>query len=150
MKKSFQTIVFLATLIILNSCRTDSGNERLAGASQKVGKSAATAVKGIKEGIENVTKINVELGEKLKNSGLSLGKTKLGSKGGGRHNLLNIYMIFDKKMNKNVTIKVYNRQNEEIGRSKTLVTADEGEAKFIDFLFDKRTNIDRDYKIIME
>jgi hypothetical protein len=31
-----------------------------------------------------------------------------------------------------------------------LVTGEAGEAKYVDFIFDKRTNIDRDYKIVLE
>lgn len=151
MKKS--SIIRLGMLLcvgLLTHCRTDSGNEKLSGATEKVGKSAATAVKGIKAGIEKATKINIELSEALKGRGLSLGKTKLDSKNGGRHNSLNVYMIFDKKINKSVLVRVLNNQNEEIGRSKSLITGDAGEAKYVDFTFDKRTNIDRDYKILME
>jgi hypothetical protein len=147
MKKLILSL-FLANLFI--ACRTESGNERLQGATEKVGESAAKAVKGIKAGIEKATKINIELSENLKNRGLSLGKTKLDSKNGGRHNVLNIYLIFDKKLNRNVLLKVLNNQNEEIGRTKSLISGDAGDAKYLDFIFDKRTNIDRDFKILME
>jgi hypothetical protein len=143
------TIALLVTLGVL-SCRTESGNERLEGASEKVGTSAAKVVSGLKSGIEKVAKINIELSEALKTKGLSLGKSKLESKNGGRHNMLNVYLIFDKKMNRNITMKAFNKQNEEIGRTKLLVTGEAGEAKYVDFIFDKRTNIDRDYKIVLE
>ncbi len=145
-----KVILFLITIGLNTSCLTDSGNEKLANASKNVGQSAAKVVSGLKTGIEKVAKINIELSENLKNRGLSLGKTKLDSKNGGRHNMLNVYVIFDKKINKNVIVKVYNNQNEEIGRTKSLISGDAGEAKYIDFIFDKRTNIDRDYKIVME
>jgi hypothetical protein len=144
--------ITLAILVgsIVFSCRTESGNERMQAATEKVGETASKAVKGLKTGIEKATKINIELSENLKTRGLTLGKTKLDSKNGGRHNMLNIYMIFDKKMNRNVLLKVFNNQNEEIGRTKTLISGDAGEAKYFDFIFDKRTNIDRDFKIMME
>ena len=105
----------------------------------------------IKNGrIEKVAKINIDLSENLKTRGLSLGKTKLDSKNGGRHNMLNVYLIFDKKISRIVLAKVLNNQNEEIGRTKTQISGDAGEAKYVDFIFDKRTNIDRDFKIIVE
>ena len=47
---------------------------------------------------QQATKIKIDLSENLKNRGLSTGKITLGSKG-GRHNMLNVYMIFDKKIN---------------------------------------------------
>jgi hypothetical protein len=143
-------LFLLISSISMYSCRTESGNERLQGATEKVGESASKAVKGLKAGIEKATKVNIELSENLKTRGLSLGKTKLDSKNGGRHNMLNVYVIFDKKMNRNVLLKVFNNQNEEVGRTKTLISGNEGEAKYIDFIFDKRTNIDRDFKIRME
>lgn len=147
----FKNYLFcLCIFILVNSCRTETGNERMQGATEKVGETASKAVKGLKTGIEKATKINIELSDNLKTRGLTLGKTKLDSKNGGRHNMLNIYMIFDKKMNRNVLLKVFNNQNEEIGRTKTLITGDAGEAKYFDFIFDKRTNIDRDFKIVME
>ena len=150
MKKTINYIFCLGLSIGALGCRTDSGNEKLANASKNVGQSAAKVVSGLKTGIEKVAKINIELSENLKTRGLSLGKIKLDSKNGGRHNMLNVYVIFDKKINKNVTVKVYNNQNEEIGRTKSLITGDAGDAKYFDFIFDKRTNIDRDFKIVME
>lgn len=150
MRKIIQTLSIVGIYALTLSCRTDSGNEKLANASKNVGQSAAKVVSGLKSGIEKVAKINIELSENLKTRGLSLGKTKLDSKNGGRHNMLNVYVIFDKKINKNVTVKVYNNQNEEIGRTKSMISGDAGDAKYFDFIFDKRTNIDRDFKIVME
>lgn len=150
MKILSKSIVLFAIASISIACRTESGNERLQGATEKVGQSAAKAVKGLKTGIEKATKINIELSENLTSRGLSLGKTKLDSKNGGRHNMLNVYMIFDKKLNRSLLAKVFNNQNEEIGRTKTQISGDAGEAKYIDFIFDKRTNIDRDFKIVVE
>ncbi len=135
--------------VVCFSCATDEGNEKLANASEKVGKSTANAVKGIKKGIEKVTQINIEVSETLKNKGISTGKVKLDSKG-GRHNLLNVYMIFEKNINRTISLKVYNSDGLELGRSKTLVKGNAGDAIFVDFLFDTRTNIDRDNKVIME
>jgi hypothetical protein len=59
-------------------------------------------------------------------------------------------MIFDKKMNRNVTMKVLDAEGLELGRTKVLVKGEPGDAKFVDFVFDTRTNIDRDNKIVME
>jgi hypothetical protein len=143
-------ILYISLVAINMACRTDSGNEKLANASKNVGTSAAKVVSGLKSGIEKVSKINIELNENLKARGLSVGKTKLDSKNGGRHNLLNVYLIFDKNIHKTVIMKVYNNQNEEVGRSKLLLMGSAGEAKYVDFIFDKRTNIDRDYKVVVE
>lgn len=145
------TLYFSALVLAfsMQNCRTEEGNEKLTDASKKVGESASSIVKGVKSGIEKASKINIDISDELKNRGISNGKVELSSKG-GHHNVLNIYMIFDKKVNRNITVKVANSQGLEIGRAKTLVTADAGDAKYIDFVFDKRTNIDRDNKITMQ
>ncbi len=147
MKKLLLTFVFAQT--VLFSCQTEEGNEKLADAGQTVGKSAATIAKSVKSGIEQATKIKIDLSENLKNRGLSTGKITLGSKG-GRHNVLNVYLIFDKRINRSVTMKVMDAEGLELGRTKVLVKGEPGDAKFIDFVFDTRTNIDRDNKIVME
>lgn len=145
MKKS----EIILACFFLFSCRTEAGNEQLAGASEKVGESAATVVKSVKSGIEKISKINIQLSEGLTSKGISTGKISLSSKG-GRHNLLSVYMIFEKNVNKNIVVKVVNSQGLEVGRSKVLVKAEAGDAKIIDFVFDKRTNIDRDNVISMD
>ena len=140
---------FLIAQVTLISCSTEDGNEKLGQASEKVGKSAATVVKSVKEGIEKVAKIKIDVSESLKAKGISTGKVTLNSKN-GRHNLLNVYLIFDKNINRNITLKVYDSEGLEMGRAKALVKGIAGEAKYFDFLFFERTNIDRDNKIIME
>jgi hypothetical protein len=45
---------------------------------------------------------------------------------------------------------VYNSDGVELGRTKAMVQGEAGDAQFVDFIFDKRTNIDRDHKVIME
>jgi hypothetical protein len=147
MKKLLITLLFAQTTLL--SCQTDAGNEKLADAGETVGKSAATIAKSVKSGIEKATKIKIDISENLKTRGLSTGKITLGNKG-GRHNVLNVYMIFDKKMNRNVTMKVLDAEGLELGRTKVLVKGEPGDAKFVDFVFDTRTNIDRDNKIVME
>ncbi|MGL4629954.1 MAG: hypothetical protein ACRCVT_02015 [Leadbetterella sp.] len=145
-----RTLLTLVVLVGFMACQTDKGNERLSDASEKLGKSTSTVYKGIKKGVENATKINIELTDVLKNKGLSLGKVKLDSKNGGKHNVLNVYMIFDKTFKKSISLKVYDADNVEVGRTKQLIIGKEGEAKYIDFEFDKNTNIDRDHKVVME
>ncbi|HLO43098.1 MAG TPA: hypothetical protein VK175_02120 [Leadbetterella sp.] len=147
MKKLLITLLFAQTALL--SCQTDEGNEKLAEAGETVGKSAATIAKSVKSGIEKATKININISENLKTRGLSTGKVTLGSKG-GRHNVLNVYMIFEKRINRNLTMKVLDADGLELGRTKVLVKGEAGDAKFVDFVFDTRTNIDRDNKIVME
>ena len=149
MKKFGIVTVVAGSMFFFQSCRTEEGNQKLANTSEKVGESAASIVKGMKSGIEKASAIKIDITEELKNRGVSNGKVALNSKG-GHHNVLNVYMVFDKKINRNIIVKVQDSQGLEIGRSKVLVAAEAGDAKFIDFVFDKRTDIDRDNKITMQ
>jgi hypothetical protein len=147
MKKILLSVLF-ASLSLL-SCRTEEGNEKLAEAGETVGKSAATIAKSVKSGIEKATKITIDVSENLKTKGLSTGKITLDSKE-GRHNVLNVYLIFEKRINRTLTMKVLDSEGLELGRTKALVKGEVGDAKFVDFVFDSRTNIDRDNKIVLE
>ncbi|MFC3809603.1 hypothetical protein [Lacihabitans lacunae] len=149
LKNSIVFVSFGAVLIFAQSCRTDEGNEKLQNVGQKVGVSASKVVKGVKSGIEKAVKINIGLSESLKNRGVSCGRVELGNEG-GRHNKLSVYMIFDKAINRNVTVKVVDNQGLEVGRCKALLKGAAGDTKYVDFVFDKRTNIDRDFVITME
>lgn len=145
-----QSLIFAGlSVLALSNCTSDQGNERLGEASEKVGTSAATVVKKVKSGIEKVSKINLEISEALKNKGLSNGKIDLGSQG-GHHNKLSVYMIFDKNFNRTVSLKVKDSNGIEIGRTKKLIKGTAGDAQYIEFVFDKHTNIDRDHSILME
>lgn len=57
-------------------------------------------------------------------------------------NIISAYLIFNNDINQDVTIKVFSPAGQEYGRVKQQVKAQKGEARYVDFVFDKRTNID--------
>jgi hypothetical protein len=131
--------------IIFSSC------DRLGNSTEKIGETAGSMVKGIETGVKKARAINLTYTERLIEKGITNGKVTLKSdKSGGTDNLLSVYLIFSKRFKGKVLAKAYDNQGLEMGRSTIKIDAQEGDAGFYDFYFDKRTNIDRDGKIVLE
>jgi hypothetical protein len=144
MRKSLQ-ISAIVLSIMLSSC------DRLSNSTEKIGETAGDMVKGIETGVKKARAINLTYTESLTNKGISNGKVTLkNDKEGGTDNLLSVYLIFSKRFKGKILAKVYDNQGLEMGRSTIKVDAQDGDAGFYDFRFDKRTNIDRDGRIVLE
>ena len=138
------TVSILALFIILSSC------DRLSNSTEKIGETAGDMVKGIETGVKKARAINITYTESLANKGITNGKVSLKNDKEGTDNLLSIYLIFSKRFKGKVSAKAYDNQGLEMGRSSVKVDTQAGDAGFYDFHFDKRTNIDRDGKIVLE
>ena len=138
------TISTLSLLIISSSC------DRLNNSTEKIGETAGDMVKGIETGVKKARAINITYRESLSIKGITNGKVSLKNDKDGTDNLLSIYLIFSKKFKGKVSAKAYDNQGLEMGRSSVKIDVQDGDAGFYDFHFDKRTNIDRDGKIVLE
>ena len=134
----------VALSVILSSC------DRLSNSSEKIGQTAGDVVKGIESGVKKARAINVTYTESLTEKGISNGKVTLKNDKEGTDNLVSVYLIFSKKFKGKIIAKAYDNQGLEMGRSSIKVEVDGGDAGFYDFHFDKRTNIDRDGRIVLE
>jgi hypothetical protein len=144
MKKVLKLSV-IALSVMLSSC------DKLSNSTEKIGETAGDMVKGIESGVKKARAINLSYTESLTEKGISNGKVTLkNDKTGGTDNLLSVYLIFSKKFRGKILAKAYDNQGLEMGRSTIKVEAQEGDAGFYDFHFDKRTNIDRDGRIVLE
>lgn len=130
--------------LILFSC------DRLSNTTEKIGETAGGMVKGIETGVKKARAINLNYTESLTGKGISNGKVTLKNDREGTDNLLSVYLIFSKKFKGKIIAKVYDNQGLEMGRSSIKVEVQDGDAGFYDFHFDKRTNIDRDGRIVLE
>lgn len=82
------------------------------------------------------------MSDALKSKGIETGKILVSSSDSATDNVLTIYIIIENDFSKMVVAKVYDEQGLEYGRAKQLIEGKKGDAKYFDFLFDKRTNID--------
>ena len=147
--KLFLYFIFFV-LVVITSCSTSSVKENLEKAGDAAGQTAGKLAKGIQSGMNKTFDVKVELPEQLAKQGITLGKTIVSSDKEGTDNLLSVYFIFSENYKGSITAKVFDAQLQEMGRAIQPVEAVKGEAKFIDFHFDKRTNIDSDSKLTLE
>ena len=138
------TITILALSVILASC------DKLSNSTEKIGETAGDMVKGIETGVKKARAINITYTKSLSTKGITNGKVSLKNDKEGTDNLLSIYLIFSKRFKGKVSAKAYDNQGLEMGRSFVKIDVEGGDAGFYDFHFDKRTNIDRDGKVVLE
>lgn len=147
-----KTVHFLsiATICLFASCSTCEVKEKAGKAGKEAGEVLGEFASGISNGVEESVEVNVELSEELKAKGIQFGKTIVSAANEGKDNLLSVYVIFNQDFKGTFTAKAFDRQGLEMGRIKLEVAGKNGDARFIDFNFDKRTNIDNDSKITIE
>jgi hypothetical protein len=142
------SIIFM--MVFFTSC--DWAKKKTKDTVNKTGeiiaKTGSEFVDGVSKGIEKTFNNEIELGENLKNRGIQLGKIKINSSDSTSDNILNVYVIFGNDFDQNILVKVMNEDGQEYGRSNQMVVGKKGDAKYIDFIFDKRTNIDGKGKLI--
>jgi hypothetical protein len=115
-----------------------------------VGKTGSEFVSGVSKGIEKTFQNEVVFSDQLKQKGLHTGKIIINSTDAATDNVLTTYLIFDDNIDQDITIKVISDEGQEYGRVTQHVTGQKGEAKYFDFVFDKRTNIDGKGKLIID
>jgi len=135
---------------------TDKGGATLHKAGETVGRSATVIVDGIGEGIKRADKRQIVLDEDLKARGLRTGKFKVdraeaadGEKEPEGDNRLTIYCIFDKDVNRTVTVTLFDEAGEEYGRTRLTLKGKAGDARNVEFVFDPRTDIERGTRIVI-
>lgn len=140
-------IVLLSASICYNCNRVKKG---VGQASEKAGEVIGEAAKGVSRGVENAYVIKIEKKDTIRLSDLEFGTIQLMSEGTGTDNKLSVYTIFRNDFDKEVILKVFDKNNLESGRIKRQIKGKKGETGYIDFIFDPHTNIDRDSRIVME
>ena len=118
---------------------------------ETAGKTATEFFEGVSEGIDKTLQCDITLSQTLKEKGLRTGKFSVNNDTtGGQNNLLMLYIIFDKDFKDNISLKAFDKNGLELGRTKMQVEGKSGDAKYYDFHFDKRTYIEVKSKITIE
>ncbi len=147
--KNYKLFIFLSISYFFVACSGGAIKEKINQTGDAVGQAAGELTKGVVTGVDKSSDARVELSADLTAKGVQLGKV-LVNDSTGRDNLLTIYTVFNSDFSGTITAKIYDVKNLEIGRTSVKVAAQKNEAKYLEFLFDKRTNIDFGGKIIVE
>jgi hypothetical protein len=143
-------VTYFFLVIIAFSCVSNETKEKLNEAGNETGQTVGKFVSGITHGVEKSLEVKVELSQTLKNKGIELGKITVENDAEGKDNMLVVYIIFNQDFKGSLFARTYDNKGLEMGRSKLIVTGKKDEARFIEFHFDKHTNIDSDSKITIE
>jgi len=115
-----------------------------------IAKTGSEFVDGVSKGVEKTFQNEIIISDELKNGGLKTGKIIINNSDSAQNNVLTTYLIFDEDMNKEIIVKVFDENNNEYGRTIQKIRAEKGEAKYFDFGFEKRVNIESKGKIVFE
>jgi hypothetical protein len=152
LKTTINTICIAVLLIFAIACNQvkETAKDAVNTAGDAAGQAVGEFGKGVGEGVDKALEVKPEFAASFLANGLKTGDVKVTSDSVGTDNVLNIYVVFEKACKCFATAKVYNAKGLEMGRCKTYVEGNKDDAKYIQFTFDKLTNIDADSKIVVE
>ena len=137
----------LSCAILFNCTRA---KEAANDGGEFVGETVTEFVDGVTSGVETATAVSIDMSDELKQHGLELGVVQFdASEWEASDNVLEVYVIFNQAFNDTVNVKVMDENGLEIGRANAAMEAEAGDAGYYDFVFDERTNIDTDDKVVM-
>jgi hypothetical protein len=151
-KISGMKCLFVIIAVALASCNSfkEKSKNTINKAGEVVGKAGSEFADGMKKGVEKTFANPIELAADLKAKGLQTGKIIITSTDSTTDNIVSAYLIFNGDMNQSLTMKLFTDAGQEFGRVSQPIKAAKGEARYVDFVFDKRTNIDGKGKITLE
>ena len=149
MYKYFTLIIFLLVIGGCNGAK-EKAKDAINKAGETVGQSTTEFAKGVSEGVDKSLGSEIELSPLLLSKGIKAGKCIITDSADAHNNILSLYLIFDKDFKQQISVKINDSKGLEYGRLKQEVSGKAGEARFVDFIFDKRTNIESKSKFIIE
>ena len=123
--KNMKIYLNLLTYILITSCSSES-----------VGEFAS----GVSNGVVKAINPKIEISESLKKTEITFGKMTVSSDSIGNDNLLQIYIIFNSDLKKEITAKAFDSKKLEIGRVKIKIEGKKDEAKYFVFHYNNSKN----------
>jgi hypothetical protein len=143
-KNNIMKYLIFSLAIITASCNwaKQKTKETVHKTGEVVAKAGSEFADGISKGVEKTFENEVKISEPLTSQGLQSGKIVINSTDSTSDNVITAYLIFNNNIEQEITVKVFTPAGQEYGRVKQKIKGKKGEANYVDFIFDKRTNID--------
>lgn len=142
-----QIIIAMTAIALCSSCNIkDNAKKAINKTGETVGKVGGEFAGGVADGVTQTFQSTLTISEDLQKQGLSSGKFTINED----THTISIYLIFNKDISKTITAKVFDKEWAEYGRCNTEVAAKKGDAKFIDFRFDDRTDFEMNSNFVLE
>jgi hypothetical protein len=135
-------IVGLALITASCNWAERKAKETVNKTGEVVGKAGSEFADGVAKGVEKTFENDVKFSDPLTKQGLESGKIVIRSSEHHSDDIISAYLIFNKDFDQEITIKVFSPQGKEYGRVRQKVKGRKGDAFYVDFEFDGRTNID--------
>jgi hypothetical protein len=146
----FKNMLMISAASFVISCSSSSIKEKINQAGNIAGQAAGEFTEGAGKGLVKAFDIKVTISGNLTAQGITLGKTAINSDSSGTDDVLAAYVIFNKAFRGTLTAKVFDDQSLEMGRASVTVDHKAGEAMYVDFHFDPRTNVDSKNLVTIE
>ena len=145
------SLFLLSTTLFCFSCNRakEKAKDAINKTGETVGKGVSEFADGLKEGVTKTFDCKLEVSKDLSTKGISTGKFNIETDSSAANKVV-VYLIFEKDFNQTVKAKVFDTDHKEYGRTSITISAKAGEAKFVDFVFDQRTDIESRSKIVFE
>lgn len=144
--------ILVVSIIIFASCNwfKEKTKQTVNKTGEVVAQTGSEFVDGVSKGVEKSFKNDLLISDGLQQKGLKAGKVLIIGSDTSTDNIVSAYLIFDNDFSQRLTVKVFDEDGKEYGRASKEIKAQKGDAKYFDFVFDKRTNIVGRGKISME
>jgi hypothetical protein len=144
------SFLFSMSILLLSNCSSPDTKGNINKVGKTAGEAVGELVSGVTSGVEKAYEPIVELSPNLKEKGIEFGKILVSSDPEAKDNVLVVYMIFNQNFKGTLIAKAFDNKGAEMGRTKADLNYKKDETKYIEFHFDKRTNIDKDSKMTIE
>ena len=145
-------VLLLSIAVMLSGC--DWAKEKTKESIHKAGEIAAKTgsefADGVKEGVKESFANIVVVSDSLSKAGVQVGRVIIKGTDSTSDNLVSVYLIFSRDYEGKLLAKALDENGSEFGRAKVFVSAKADDAKYLDFEFDPRTNIDRTDKVVIQ
>lgn len=138
--------------IALSSCEKvkEKAGQTIDSGAQAVGKTATDIVNNIDKGITDGAAVEIRLSDDLKKVGMSVGKYYAQDDTMGNHNILSIYIITEKDLDRELHAKLFDKKGLEMGRTTVKISQKKGQATYYDFVFDVKADIENQSKLTID
>jgi hypothetical protein len=142
--------IFVLAAVGLLACTSNSIKEKINKAGDIAGEATGEFIEGASKGVEKAFDVDIRLNQNLVSKGIQFGKATITNDSIGVDNLLVLYVIFNQDYKGKLTAKAFDDKNLEMGRATIEIVGEKDETKYVEFHFDKRTNIDSKNKLTVE
>jgi hypothetical protein len=143
--RPLQLLPLAAFFAVMSLPSCNWAGEKAKTAIHKSGEAVASAgsefADGVSNGVKKSFKNELRPSAALKTAGLSFGTFKISSANGGTDNVLSVYVIYEKDVNRSVRVRLVNTAGEEYGRMRQSLIGNADQAGYVDFSFDPKTTI---------